>query len=342
MTDDAETLALAPLPGRPLDLGGVAPLLLAVALFELVGGRLVGALGLFVDPALAARLAPLIPLGRFALVATSLAAFVLVAVALPRVATDAAVCGRAARVLLLVGSLFYLPALGVAVLRPSSGWPVFVAFLAIVATLVVLAVQIATRRWPLARRRLFVSLAAVELLGAVELTSRLFLGNEGQSLRALIPRQAYLLSEILFVLAPLAGLVALATRGPLAALRRPHPLALALAVLGAGAFLAFATFGASPAYLLLVLYRVGGLTLSLPGGFWGYGLALGVVIYLVASLLLPGAGLPRTDARRRAGFGLAAIFIAGLQPTQPYQMLLALAGFLLLVEGLAPADAPAK
>jgi hypothetical protein len=63
----------------------------------------------------------------------------------------------------------------------------------------------------------------------------------------------------------------------------------------------------------------------------------------VGTLVLPSRRWTPTVATRQVGFGLAAIWISGLQPTHPYQFALMLLGFVLLARGFfEPQPAPAE
>jgi hypothetical protein len=174
----------------------------------------------------------------------------------------------------------------------------------------------------------------VELTAALELICRFLLSFQTPDFLETLAHRAYLFAEVLFVVLPVFAFFTLRPGTLGSFLRRPHLLALVWA--GATALVAsFTAAQIESTYVLsTIAYRVLGMKLYIPGKTPLYIVSLFFGTLLVGSLILPSKRWPPDSESRRIGTGLGCIWLAGIQPTHPYQFILMLTGFLYLSRGL--------
>ncbi|MDD5307162.1 MAG: hypothetical protein PHU25_07560 [Deltaproteobacteria bacterium] len=326
----------APVSARrtPFDIGAPGWLLLVAAVWEVLAHRLTGAAGSYGGEAVGGLVRGFAGSGIFAVNVVGITALVLACVSLPRLANNPGFAPLPSRLVLMLASPLVLPVICVAVFRPVSPWLVFMCYLAAAGLASYIAVVAAIRPIGGGPRRLLLALALVQTLGALELMARIFDWFAPNGSFAFVPRRAYLFSEVLFVVSPVFAFLVLVPGRLADFARRPHVPALIVAT--AAAFLAsvLAWSASDAAFLEFVAFRTLGVTMSIPGGAVVYTLSLFFGVLLAGTLFIPSRRWPVDDGARRTGLGLAAVWLAGLQPTHPYQTILMIAGFMMLARGL--------
>jgi len=320
----------------PLDLTAAGWFLIAAALWELLWNRLASALGLYAGLGTEGPLTWLADSGQLAMNSVGIMSMVLLCAALPRLANNPAFARLPWRVVLMLTSPLYLPVIFVSIFRPVSQGLILLGYLAAALSAFLIAVLAAVRRIGSSRRRVFLALALIEILPAIEIATRYTgLVDPAESL-GVVARRAYLFAEVLMAVLPVFAFFALGFGRLRAFARQPHLLALIAALLALGVGIWAAVHTGARDYLSLSAYRTLGITIAIPG-------TAGVAIYLVGlffgtllagALILPSRRWPPTPASRRVGTGLLSIWIAGLQPIHPYQFALMVIGFVYLARGL--------
>lgn len=318
----------------PIDLSFAGWFLIAASVWELLFNRAAAALGIYRDVGASGFLAWFADSGRLAMNAVGTMALILACVSLPVLANNRRFASLTPRVVFMLASPFYLPIICVAIFRVVSPELILIGYLIAAASAMFLSVVISAKQIDKHFKRVILGLGLIELLGAFELTARFVsLFHEASTLEA-IPRKAYLLAEILFVVTPLFALFAMSPGKKSDFFKKPHLGAIIIAALAAS--IALGAFYSSPdtAFFKLVAFRTLGVTLSIPGGIALYVVALFAGTWLIGALILPSRRQPPTQHTRRLGFGLACVWLAGIQPTHPYQFALMVVGFLYLARGV--------
>jgi hypothetical protein len=321
MTSKSDPIKLE-YPGIEVSIAGW--FLIAATLWELVFNRLFSALGIYSVAGADSRIAGLAESGLFAVNAVGIMGILLACILLPRLAADTRLAPLPARILLLLTSPLFLPIACVAVFRPVSIHLVLVSYLVTVSTVLYLCVLVAVHRCDGRSRRILLTLAFIQVITAFDLVvSGMF---------ELVSQTTHLAAEVLFVLVPVFAFLFFIQGRLTRLLKQPPIAALAFALLITASAYAFAMLASDKTQLTLILlaFRSLGLTMSIPGGAALYLVALFFGSFLVGCLIFPSKAVPPTANSRKRGFGLALIFMAGIQPTHPYLSILMLVGFLYL------------
>jgi hypothetical protein len=332
-----------PSPPIPIELTVAGWFLIVAALWEIVFNRLAAALGLYANVGAEGLRGWLADSGRLAMNSVGIMALLLLCVTLLRLSNNRAFARLPWRVVLMLSSPAYLPVIFVSIFRPVMPFLILLGYLVAALSAFLIAVLIAVKPVGWSRRRIFLALGLVQLLPAFELVTRFTALVDPAGSVGVLPRRAYLIAEVLIAVLPTYAFFALGFGRLRAFARRPHVLALIGALLVLAAGIAAVVHTGARDYLSLTSYRTLGITIAIPGLF-------GLVVYLtglffgallVGSLVLPSRRWPPTVASRRVGLGLGCIWIAGLQPTHPYQFAVMLLGFVFLARGFFdPAEAP--
>ena len=306
--------------------------LLAAAFVELILNRLFTALGLYINVGESGLLGHLSQAGCFAMNATAVMGLMLSCILLPKLAADTRLAPLPARIFLMLTSPLYLPVVCVAVFRPISPELVLVAYLVSIGAIVYAAMLLALTTINGSWRRLVVSLALVHFSAA----SELLISGYYREMAA----KAHLFAEGLFLVTPFFAFVFLFKKNLVAYLKRPHLLGLVFAAVttAIAAVVIYATSATAPLALILAGFRTLGLTFAVPGGPPVYLLSLFVGALVMGTLILPSKRWAPNRINRRLGIGLAAVWMAGIQPTHPYQSILLVTGFLLVLRSLLDGD----
>ncbi len=298
--------------------------LLVASMWELVFNRLFASLGMYNNVGASGFLSGLADSGYFAMNATGIMALMLASLMLPRMAGDSRLAPLSARVLLILSSPLYLPVVLVAVFRPINAALILVGYLVCICSVLFLGILISLKKLDGGRRRIVLAMALIQFIAAFELVASSYFTD--------ISQRIYLLSEALFITTPIFSFFVFHKGHVLAFVRRPHLLAVVFAVITTGfaTLVVVAAADKTPLTLVLVAFRSLGVTLSVPGGAILYLVALFFGTLTSGSLILPSRRWPPTPISRNAGLGLACMWIAGIQPTHPYEFILVLVGFLYL------------
>ncbi len=318
----------------PIDIGAAGWFLLIVAIWELLLNRLASHLGIYSGVGAEGLLSGVAASGRLAMNAVGIMALVLTCVSLVRVASSQRFAPMPARVILMLTSPLYLPMICVAILRPVSDWLILLGYLVTAGSAALIAVLVAIKTPNRSKKRLVIALGLIQLLSAYELIARFaVLFHPAGTLQSL-PQNAYFVAEILFVITPVVGCFVLSPIRLRDALKHPPILALLFALSATSVAVCAVLYADNETFVRLVAYRIIGIKIVLPGGAALYTITLFFGAYLIGSLILPSRKWQPTPHSKRIGFGLAAIFIAGIQPTHPYQFALLILGFLYLARGM--------
>ncbi len=318
----------------PIDLSSAGWFLLIVGIWELLFNRMAAALGWYNTLGTEGFLVGLASSGRLAMNATGIMALCLTCVILPRLAANARFSSLFFRIVLMLTSPLYLPLICVAVFRPVDPWLVFVGYLITTGVAVMLTVLTAVHRIDSSHRRMIIVLGIIQLLAATELVCRFVLSLHPFGILEVLPKKAYLVAEVLYVVLPIFAFFAIRPGRLVEFIKRPHLPALIIALGAAAVAAAAAAQTKNTSVLSLVTYRSLGITLSIPGQVSAYIVSFFFGTLLIGTLILPSKRWSPTTRSRRVGIGLGCIWMAGIQPTHPYQFILMLAGFLYLSRGL--------
>ncbi|MCP4599279.1 MAG: hypothetical protein GY847_01860 [Proteobacteria bacterium] len=317
-----------------IDLSTAGWFLLITGIWELLFNRLASAVGLYSGVGATGFLRWVAESGRLAMNACGIMALILACAILPRIASNQRFAPLSARVVLMLASPFYLPIICVATLRAISAELVLVGYMVTVGSALFISILVALRNIDSNRRRIIIALGLIQMLCAFELVARVAaLFHPTGTLEAL-PRRAYLFAEILFVITPIFAFFVLRPGQLGAFLRRPHLAGLVFACIAVCIGVYSVIFASEEAFFKLIAFRTLGITVAIPGGAPIYIVALFFGTLLTGSLILPSHRWPPDSHSRRIGFGLVFVWIAGIQPTHPYQFTLMLLGFLYLARGL--------
>ncbi len=322
-----------PLRTSKIDLSMAGWLLIVAGIWEILFNRLASAIGLYSNVGAAGFLSWLAASGRLAMNTMGIMALVLICASLPRLASDQRFAPLSTRVILMLSSPFFLPIVCVAIFRRVSPELIFFGYLVAAGTAVFTSILIALIRIDSSRRRLVIALGMIQLLAAFEIVARVASLFHSADFLEAVPHRAYLLSEVLFVVTPIAAFLMLRPGRLLDFLKRPHLLGLASAGVALGVAIFTTNRAADEAFIKLIAYRTIGVTIAIPGGVAWYITALFLGTLLIGSLVLPSKRWPPSADSRRTGFGLACIWLAGVQPTNPYQFVTMLLGFFYLARG---------
>ncbi len=318
----------------PIDVGVAGWFLLVVAIWELLFNRLASAIGIYGSVGAEGILSGFATSGRLAMNAVGIMALVLTCFSLVNVASNQRFAPMPARVILMLTSPLYLPMICVAILRPVSDWLILLGYLVTAGSTAFIAVLVALKTKSSSAKRLVIALGLIQVLSAYELVARfVVLFHPAGSLEAL-PQNAYLVAEVLFVIAPVLAYFILAPFSVKDGLRHPHIPGLLFALSATSVAVLALLFADNETFIRLVAYRVIGIRIVIPGGAAVYAVALFFGALIVGSLVLPSRKWPPDNHSKRTGFGIAAILIAGIQPTHPYQFALMILGFLYLARGM--------
>lgn len=183
-------------------------------------------------------------------------------------------------------------------------------------------------------KRITVALGLIQLLGAFEMVTRVASLFHSATGLEYLPGRAYLLAEVLYVVTPIFAFMSLRPGRLFAFLLRPHLLGLVSSCVVTGGALYIALLLADHSLVRLVAIRTLRVTMEIPGGLVLYLVALFFGTWLVGSLVLPSKRWPPSMESRRIGIGLCCIWLAGIQPTHPYQFALMIVGFFYLARGV--------
>ncbi|MCP4676838.1 MAG: hypothetical protein GY854_15255 [Deltaproteobacteria bacterium] len=321
-----------------VDLSVAGWFLVVAGIWEILFNRLASAFGLYLNVGATGSLSWLADSGRLAMNASGIMALILACATLPRLAANHRFGGLPARVVLMLASPFYLPIICVAVFRPISAELILFGFLIAAASALLVAILVALGKVDSSSKRVILALGIIQVLGAFELLARVAaLFHSSGALEAL-PRKAYLLAEVLFVVTPFFAFFALKPGRLGAYLRRPHLLGLTSACIAAAVAVFALIYVSDETFFKLIAFRTTGLTIVIPGGAPVYVAALFFGVLLTATLVLPSRNWPPDADSRRTGFGLICIWLSGIQPTHPYQFAMMLVGFIYLARGLLGED----
>jgi len=215
---------------------------------------------------------------------------------------------------------------------------VFGGYLAAVLSALLVAVLAAVRDVGWAGRRVVIALGITQLLPALELTARLAEWFDPVGSLGVLPPRLYLYGEVLMVVTPIFCFFAFNHGRLRALLRRPHLPALTLALAAVGVGIATTVHTGGGEFLSLVAFRTLGITISAMGGAVLYLISLFFGTALIGTLILSTRAWPTSERGERIGFGLAFVWLTGLQPTNPYQFALMLLGFVMLARGMIGDD----
>jgi len=330
----------SPLKSKPLELTAAGWFLLVAAAWELVFNRLAHFLGIYSGVGSAGPLGWLATSGHFAMIATGLASIIIYWATFARLVNSRRFRGIWWRAVLILVSPVYQLVIMWSVVEPNIyPWLLFMAYMGVVATSLFVAILAATRPISPGRRRTVIALGLMIAMQAFGWTTLDFLEVDRFGDLGAVAIRAYLFSEALMVILPVIGFFTLFIGSPRelgAFIRRPHLPALALALAATSLGIAVvARTGGDESFVSQVAYLVLGVTISIPGGAPVYLVSLFFGTLLIGCLILPSGRWRVGDSSRRVGFGLALIWMAGLQPYRVYQFALTLVGFLLLAHGLS-------
>lgn len=302
--------------------------LLVASLWELLFNRLFASLGLYNNVGASGFLSGMADSGHFAMNATGVMALMLASMMLPRMASDSRLAPLPARVLLILSSPLYLPVVFVAVFRPINAALILVGYLVCTCSVLFLGILVALKKLDGGRRRIVLAMALIQFIAGFELVASSYFSDLSQ--------RVYLLSEALYITTPIFSFFVFHKGHLLAFMRRPHLLALISSVIATGfaTLIVLAATEKTALTLVLVAFRSLGVTLSIPGGAVLYLVALFFGTLTTGSLILPSRKWPPSPISRNVGLGLACMWIAGIQPTHPYQFILVLVGFLYLCRSM--------
>ena len=308
------------------------------AVWELVFNRVFTAAGLYTHAGAESGLALLAESGRFAMNSVGIMGLLLVCMLLPRLAADPRLARLPARLILMLTSPLFLPVTCVAIFRPVSIQLILLSYLIAMSAVLYLSVLVVMHRFDGGARRILIALALIEVITAFELIVSGFY--------EIISQRAHLAAEALFLAVPIFAFL-LFVQGRFTAMRRKPPvlpILFALTTTGFAALIALPRTGNTLLPLLLLSFKTLGITLSVPGGVYPYLVALFFGSLLVGCLVFPSAAIRPDTTMRKRGFGLACIFMGGLQPTHPYLSILVIAGFLYLAQSMLETlrEAPPK
>jgi hypothetical protein len=324
-----------PFPHRSsIDLSAAGWFLLAVGVWEILFNRLASAVGLYRNVGAMGFLSWLANSGRFSMNAVGIMALVLMCASLPRLAANPRFAPLSARVILMLASPFYLPVVCVAIFRPVSAELVLVGYLVAAGSAVFLSLLVAVKKIDPGPRRIVLALGIVQALGAFELMGRFAALFNPSGVFASLTHRSYLLAEVLFAVTPVFAFIVIRPGRLWDFIKRPHVPGLVFAC-AAAATTAYTMISASDVnFLKLIAFRTVGITVAIPGGAIVYAVSLFFGAFLAGSLILPSKKWPPSAASRRTGFGLLCVWIAGIQPTHPYQFALMILGFVYLAGGM--------
>jgi hypothetical protein len=293
---------------RGLDLPGVLPLVLVAATWELLLLRIIGlAAGAVRGGELADVLGALRRTGSFVESFTLLLCLALAASLVVSLVRRPAFGPLPHRVT-VAGFGLVMVALGAANLVVTLGPDT--ALLAHSATVLLATLVILGLSWHAVDRRLLVGAVLLLLPTLLRFYASCALSIPLLRTSSDLPLHAFRAGEVAAVLAALASPWLLARLSPRALLRRPPLVALGLASMPAIALGTAIAFH-EPRVRDICLQSLG-FELILPPAVVVYPLALFCFFLAVSLLVLPGAGPLRSLADQRIGYGLALLFVAGL------------------------------
>ncbi len=317
-----------------IDLSVAGWFLVVVGIWEILFNRLATASGMYLNVGAVGGLSWLADSGRLAMNASGIMALVLACAALPRLAANQKFGGLPARIVLMLASPFYLPIICVAVFRPVSAELILFGFLIAAGSALLIALLVAFGKVDSSSKRVILALGIIQVLGAFELLARVAALFHPSGVLEALPRKAYLLAEALFVVTPFFAFFALKPGRIGAFIRRPHFLGLTSACIAMAIAILALFYVSDETYFKLIAFRITGLTIVVPGGVPVYIASLFFGVLTAGTLILPSGNCPPDADSRRTGFGLVCIWLAGIQPTHPYQFAMMLVGFLYLARGL--------
>lgn len=315
---------------QTVEISSAGAALVALCLLELLFNRAFNALGVYHPVASEGPLRYLPLVGQLTMNATGVLSLLLACILLPRLSGNPRFSSLPARVLLMLASPLFLPVICVAVFRPISSALVLVSYLVATSTVLYLTALLVFNPIEGGKKRIIGALAIIQLLAAFELLA----SHQAEG----IAHTAYIFTEALFIATPVFAFFVFLPGSLLEFVKRPHVLGLlfGLVVVGISGAVGYVASGKTLLTMVMVAFKSMGLTLSVPGGFPVYLVALFFGASLVGTLTLPSAKWPPTSDTKRAGVGLACIWTAGIQPTHPYQLMLMFVGFLYLACSLVP------
>jgi hypothetical protein len=318
----------------PIELSVAGWFLLIAAISELILNRLASALGFYSNVGANGVLSVVAYSGRIAMTAVGIMSLVLACIVLPRLNRDPRFASWPSRIILMLSSPLYLPVVCVAIFRPVSAWLIWVGYMVVTFTVIVLTLVVLRHKVNGSKKRVILAIGLIEALAAFELLARILALFHPSGLFEIVPRRAYLFAEVLYVVTPIFAFLAIRPGSLISFLKRPHLAGVFTGIAAAVVAVASTWLAHSETVLALVAYRSLGITLALPGGPVTYIVSIFFGAMLVGSLIFPSRRWPPDDQSHRIGFGLAFVWMAGLQPTHPYLFILMLVGFLYLTRGL--------
>ncbi len=302
--------------------------LLIAAAWELVFNRIFSALGLYMKLESGTILAMLAESGRFATAGVAVMGILLTCIMLPRLAADSNLGSLPVRLILMLTSPLFLPVTCVAVFRPISIQLVLVSYLITISTAMFLSILVALNKYDGGEKRILVALALVEMIAAFELMSSGFSQT--------MSKRAHLAAETIFIVVPIFAFLLYVVKKRRELLKFPPIIPIVFAAtVTAFAFSVYAAASENnPFPLLLLSFKSLGLAMIVPGGVVPYLLSLFLGSLLVGFLIFPSKTLRSDSISRKQGFGLACIFMAGIQPTHPYLYIQVFVGFLFYTQYL--------
>lgn len=300
--------------------------LMAAVCWELVFNRIFSALGVYTHTGAAGPLAMLAESGRLAMNVVGIMGLLLTCILLPRLAADPRLAPLPARLFLMLTSPLFLPVTCVAIFQPVSIQLILISYLISMSAALYLSVLVALNRFDGGARRILLSLAVIEVIAAFELIVSGFYESLAQ--------RAHLAAEAMYLAVPIFAFLFFAQGRFRAMLKKPPllPLLFATVVTAFAALTAYLASGKTLLTLILLAFKSLGITMIIPGGPIPYLIPLFFGALLIGCLVFPSTAVPPTNSSRKRGFGLACIFMAGLQPTHPYLSILVLVGFLYLAQ----------
>ena len=315
----------------PVDVSIAGWFLIGAGIWELLFNRVAFAMGFYngVGMSFAATS------GHLAMNFVGIMALVLACISVPRIVGNPRIGSVSLRVVLVLATPLYLPLICVAIFKPVSELLILIGYMAAAGSAAFIGILLAFGRIAPAYRRIILALGLIQLFGAFELLTRVAALFHTASVLEALPGRAYLLAEVLFVVTPIYAFLSLRPGTLISFMRRPHLLGLGAACIATGVAVYIMTLAADDAFIRLVAYRALGITVAIPGGPALYLVSLFAGTWLVFSLILPSRRWPPTVESRRVGIGMCCTFIAGIQPTHPYQFVLLTVGFFYLLRGVA-------
>ncbi|MBN2529300.1 MAG: hypothetical protein JXR76_23130 [Deltaproteobacteria bacterium] len=334
--------------GFQIQLNSTLLVLTVMAFLELLFHRLLTNMGFYVGVGTEGVRASIASFSIFTLVFAGSLAGILLLWAVARLLNHPHLHGNWWRGILIFISPIYLLSTFWSIWTPLSDWVLLGSLIAVQLTVLLLCILVISSPVTFGIRRFFGLVAIIMLVGATKwIALDFFQINRLEKWGAFL-LNAFEVVQFFMVLLPFFAFrlfVATSSARLMATVRRPHWPALILSSVAAAGGIAIIVLIQQLTeegnwldvgrYVMRISYLTIGLKLAWPMASIMTLISLFFLGVTCFTLIIPSRHWQGTSGGKQIGFGLALIYLAGIQPYTVYQMAISLLGVLLLVIGVA-------